>query len=88
MNKKNTDPVNVVRQLIERAFESVQTALPENLADDAKANIKTAIANTLNEMNVVTREELEAQNKVLAKTRTELEELKLLVDKLENQKSV
>jgi len=55
------------------------------LADDAKQNVKAAISSAVTEMNLVTRDELEAQNKVLQKTREELSRLEEIVKQLEEK---
>ncbi len=79
------NPADALKALVENAFDAVKSALPDNLADDAKQNVKAAIASAVTEMNLVTRDELEAQNKVLQKTREELSRLEEIVKKLEEK---
>lgn len=66
-------------------FEAIKSALPDSLADDAKSNIKAVLSSALKEMDLVTREELEAQNRVLTQTRQQLDELSQLVKTLEDK---
>ena len=64
-------------------FEAIKSAFPDSLANDARDNIKAVLSSALKEMDVVTREELEAQNRLLAQTRQQLDELSKAVKTLE-----
>ena len=66
-------------------FEAIKSALPDSLADDAKNNVKALLSSALKDMDLVTREELEAQNRVLTQTRQQLDELSQIVKTLENK---
>lgn len=66
-------------------FEAIKSAFPDSLADDARSNIKAVLSSALKEMDLVTREELEAQNRVLSQTRQQLDELSQVVKTLEKQ---
>lgn len=66
-------------------FESIKNLFPDSLADDARDNIKAVLSNALKEMDLVTRDELEAQNRVLAQTRQKLDELIEIVKELEEK---
>lgn len=74
---------NNAKDSANQLFEMIKSAFPDSLAEDARDNIKAVLSNALKEMDVVTREELEAQNRVLTQTRKQLEELSQVVKKLE-----
>ncbi len=69
--------------IVDQLFESIKTALPSSLADDAKDNLKAVLSSALKDLDLVTREELEVQNNVLAQTRLQLKELERMVADLE-----
>ncbi len=60
----------LTRKLSERVPENVKT-----LRADMEANFKAVLSSAFDRMDLVTREEFEAQKKVLEKTREKLEEL-------------
>jgi len=78
--------MNEPKELIEKILSTVQSAMPESLADDMKNNVRAMLQSSLNDLDLVSREELEIQTAVLAKTRSKLEELeeklKVLEEKL------
>ena len=53
------------------------------LQDDLQRNLKAALEATLGKMNLVTREEFDTQQAVLARTREKLEALEARVAELE-----
>lgn len=68
--------------------KKVLDGLPEGvkqLPQDMKDNLQSAVSSALDQLDIVTREEFEIQQKVLLKTREKLEklekELKQLTDK-------
>ncbi len=63
--------------------ESLGEVLPVDLADDVKKNVRAMVQSSLEKMDLVTREELEVQEKVLARTRSQLEALQQRVTELE-----
>ena len=63
--------------------ESLGEVLPVDLAEDVKKNVRAMIRSSLEKMDLVTREELEIQEKVLARTRSQLEALQQRVIELE-----
>lgn len=72
----------VVRRLLD--------CLPSGLAQapkDIEKNFQQTIKNALSKMDLVTREEFDAQTKVLARTREKLEKLEEVLGKLEAEKS-
>ena len=64
--------------------ESLSEVLPVDLADDVKKNVRAMVESSLEKMDLVTREELEVQEKVLARTRSQLESLQQRVAELED----
>ena len=64
--------------------ESLSGVLPVDLADDVKKNVRAVVQSSLEKMDLVTREELTVQEKVLARTRSQLEELQQRVTELED----
>ena len=64
--------------------ESLSEVLPVDLADDVKKNVRAMVESSLEKMDLVTREELEVQEKVLARTRSQLEVLQQRVTELED----
>lgn len=61
----------------------LRTAMPTGLTRDIEKNVETAMTAVLNRLNLVTREELEVQVAVLARTRARLEELEKQVAAME-----
>ena len=64
--------------------ESLSGVFPVDLADDVKKNVRAVVQSSLEKMDLVTREELTVQEKVLARTRSQLEELQQRVTELED----
>ncbi len=64
--------------------ESLSDVLPVDLADDVKKNVRAVVQSSLEKMDLVTREELTVQEKVLERTRRQLEELQQRVTELED----
>ena len=64
--------------------ESLSEVLPGDLADDVKKNVRAMVQSSLEKMDLVTREELEVQEKVLARARSQLESLQQRVAELED----
>ncbi|MCG8494703.1 MAG: accessory factor UbiK family protein [Enterobacterales bacterium] len=65
-------------QLIRQVFDLVKDAIPPGLEEagtELKQSIRATITEALANMDMVTREEFEIQQKVLARTRQKLEAL-------------
>jgi BMFP domain-containing protein YqiC len=76
MNNESAD--NIARRLAE--------ALPEGLRsmrDDLEQNFRSVLRSSLNRLDLVTREEFEVQEAVLARTRAKLEALEARVQEME-----
>ncbi|NBT28296.1 MAG: accessory factor UbiK family protein [Gammaproteobacteria bacterium] len=69
-----------------RITESIQDVLPGDIAEEVRSNLKTLVEASLQKMNLVTREELLVQEKVLARTREQLELLAARVEALEKDR--
>ena len=68
--------------------QTVLAAMPEglkNLPKDLQQNLKSAIQTAFNKMDLVTREEFDAQAGVLQRSRQKLEALEKKVAELEKQ---
>ena len=76
------------RPSIDDLARRVLDALPQSLADseaDLRRNVRAALSGVLSRMDVVTREEFDAQSRVLARTREKLDALERHVSALEAQ---
>lgn len=73
---------------ISSLVESVSKVLPQGLGElpeNAQQNLKASLTRVFEKMDLVSREELDLQSAVLAKTREKLEALQKQVDALESQ---
>lgn len=68
---------DVVKKVIDSLPEGVK-----NLPEDIKKNMHTVVLSTLDKLDIVTREEFEAQQKVLQATREKLERLEKELEEL------
>lgn len=74
------------REPIDRLAARLAEALPENLRamrDELEQNFRAVLAQGIGKLDLVTREEFEVQEAVLARTREKLEALELKVKELE-----
>ena len=65
--------------------DSLQDVLPTNLSNEIKSNVRAMVEASLKKMDLVTREELEVQEKVLMRTREKLEALQARIEALEGE---
>ncbi len=66
----------VNKELVNRLINSLDSVLPvTQFTEEIKENIREAISSVLHDMDVVTREEFEAQQQVLQKTREKIDQL-------------
>ncbi len=66
----------VNKELVSRLINSLDNVLPvSQFTEEIRENVKEAITSVLHDMDVVTREEFEAQQKVLQKTREKIDQL-------------
>ena len=71
-------------RLLDQIADAVRQALP-GLGQDAQAHLRAALIARLARLDLVTREEFEVQQAVLARTRALLERLEKQVAALEQQ---
>ncbi len=73
---------------IEDIARKLTEALPEGLRsvrDDLESNFRGVLRSSLTKLDLVTREEFEVQEAVLAKTRAKLEALEARIREMEEQ---
>lgn len=73
------------KQTIDGLISAISDALPKSPREELEKNLRAALASTLDRMELVTREEFEIQQAVLARTRQKLEQLENLVAELEQE---
>lgn len=76
----------MTRPSIDEIARRVLDTLPRGLADadaDLRRNLRAGMSGVLSRMDLVTREEFDAQSRVLARTRAKLESLQRRLDELE-----
>ena len=73
---------------LESVVERITAVLPEDarvLRDEFKANLRPLLEGLLERLELVTREEFDAQTRVLERTRAKHEALEREVDRLERE---
>lgn len=73
------------RQTVDELVAAVSDILPRRPVDEIKKNLRTALGNALDRMDLVTREEFEVQQAVLLRSREKLDKLEKLVAELEKK---
>jgi BMFP domain-containing protein YqiC len=68
---------------IETVLAEVRKLIPEGLGTNVEKNLRAAMTGVFERLDLVTREELEVQEQVLARTRARLEEMEKRVAELE-----
>ncbi|RBP49190.1 accessory factor UbiK family protein [Arenicella xantha] len=79
------DIPNAAADIIQRIMQTAKAAVPDSLSDDLRKNIKAAIQDVISDLDVVTREELDVQKAVLAKTRAKVDEMESIITDLEKR---
>ena len=74
-----------IDDLARQISESIPAGV-KGMQEDVQKNIHTLLQGALSKLDLVTREEFDAQSQVLARTRQKLEQLEQLVDKMEEKK--
>jgi len=77
--------MKLIDDLARQISETIPAGMKE-LQGDVTKNIRTLLEGTLAKLDLVTREEFDAQSKVLARTRKKLEQLEKTVAELEQKK--
>ena len=70
-------------RLIENVLAAAGAILPANLSEEVKANFSTAVTTALDNMDIVTRQEVEVQETVLRRAREKINELEARIEELE-----
>jgi len=68
---------------LEQVISGMRSALPGGVTQDLETNLRAALTAVFARLNLVTREELDVQAAVLARTRARLEDLEKQVAELE-----
>ena len=76
--------MKLLDDLARQISETIPTGMKE-MQGDLKKNIRTLLEGTLAKLDLVTREEFDAQTKVLARTREKLEQLEKTITELEDK---
>ena len=71
-----------IPEAVNQLLGSVAKAMPEGLTADVEKNVRAAMSAAFERMDLVTREELDVQKAVLARTREKLEQLEKQVQAL------
>ena len=77
-------------KLIDDLARQISEAIPagvKGMQEDVQKNIHTLLQGTLSRLDLVTREEFDAQSQVLARTREKLKQLEKTLEQLEQKKS-
>jgi len=72
--------------LFNKISSAIEGVLPGNLSGEVRKNVNAAVQSVLEKMDLVTREEIEVQRKVLLRTRAKLENLESRITKLEESR--
>jgi len=75
------------QDVLKKLAAQISDILPDSMRVDAQKNIQEILARQLNKLNIVSRDEFDAQQAVLLRTREKLEALELAVKDLEQQLS-
>lgn len=71
--------------MIERLTNALADVVPGGVTEDIRKNMRAVLRAAFNEMDLVTREELEIQEAVLQRTREKVESLERQVQTLEEK---
>jgi len=82
-DKSNNFNATGAAELVARIMETAKAAVPESLSNDVRENVRAAIQEVISDLDVVTREELETQQAVLAKTRAKVDDMERIISELE-----
>lgn len=73
---------NKINELVNKLTEALPPGI-QQLPDNIESTFRTVVQSGLAKMDLVTREEFDAQSKVLARTREKLEQLEKRMQELE-----
>lgn len=80
-----SDYPNTAAEIIDRIMQTAKAAVPEALSKDVKDNVRAAIQDVISDLDMVSREELDIQKEVLAKTRAKVDQMETVIADLEKQ---
>lgn len=75
----------MLNRIIDQITAATARAMPQGLTEEIEKNLRAALRGTFDRLELVTREELEVQEQVLARTRARLEEMERRVAELEQK---
>ena len=84
------DPKKISPQFFDDLAKKLSSVLPDslqNLKQDVEKNFKAILTAAFSKMDLVTREEFDAQVQVLERTRAKVEQLSALVSELEKKQT-
>jgi len=70
---------------LRKIAEAIVDVLPNDIAKDVRGNTRVVVQSALEKMDLVSREELDIQEKVLQRTRERLEALEIRITELEQK---
>ena len=70
---------------VENILSAVGSLLPANLSEDIKSSFLNAFRTTLENMDIVTRDEIEVQETVLQRAQEKIKELEARIAELESR---
>lgn len=73
----------VLNRLIDQVTRATAEAMPRGMNQELESNLRAALQSVFDRLDLVTREELEVQEAVLARTRARLAELEARIVELE-----
>ncbi len=79
------DKMNMAPDLLQRIMDTAKAALPDSISEDVRNNVRAAIQDVISDLDVVTKQELELQKAVLAKTRAKVDAMEKIVAELEKK---
>ena len=74
-------------KIIDEIAQKISAVIPENIKQfktDVEKNVRATVEKSLNQFNLVTREEFDIQQQVLLRTREKLEALEKRLQELES----
>ena len=71
--------------MLDQILKSIQSTLPGDLPGDVRRNLEATLRSNLERLNLVSREELEIQQKILERTRARVKELEEKIQLLEQE---
>ena len=72
---------------LKKIAEAIVDVLPKEIAKDVRGNTRVVVQSALEQMDLVSREEVDIQEKVLQRTRERLESLEVRITELEQKLS-